>query len=252
MSTIDTNATVTSSTGADGNSYTTSVSNDQLTNEDFITLMLTELSLQDPTKPVDSASMMDTQLQMSTIEANMATIEAMESLSASLTQTSLADSANMIGKIVENGAVNEDGDLKQYQISSVESQDGTIYATAYEIIGYDDVYYFEPVDDATAQIEGGNDEDDSLTITMNDGTEHTFSTVNKTYEQLAEEIALVEGLGADVVEAADGQVQLIVAVNGASSNFTQNGLEMDFSKDQQVIYSSESQLIEYASITKVY
>jgi len=252
MAEINTSASVSSSTGVDGNSFTTAVSNDNLTNEDFITLMLTELSLQDPTKPVDSASMMDTQLQMSTIEANMATIEAMNNLTASFAQTTLSDSANMIGKIVENGSLNEDDELKQYQVSSVESQDGTIYATAYEIIGYDDIYYFEPIEDAQEQIENGNDEEDSLTITMKDGSEHTFSTENKTYEELAEEIASIDGLGADIVDSADGQKQLIIAVNGASSSFTQNGLEMDFSKDQQVIFNSEADVLEYASITKVY
>lgn len=252
MSTIDSSVSVSSTTGADGNAYTTAISNDSLTSDDFIQLMLTELSLQDPTKPVDSSTMSDTQLQSSTIEANMATVEAMENLTASLTQTTLADSTNMIGRTVENGAVNEDGELKQYQISSVSSIDGKVYATSYELLGYDDMYYFEPVADADAQFADGNDEEDAITITTNDGTNHTFSTVGKTYNQLVEEINATDGIGADVVETSEG-AQLVIAVGGAGSSLTQKGIDdLKYSKDQQIIYSNEAELLEYTSITKVY
>ena len=65
---------------ANGNTYTSAVSNDKLTNSDFLKLMLEELKLQDPTKPMDSSQMMQNQMQMSTIETNTATIEAMKSL----------------------------------------------------------------------------------------------------------------------------------------------------------------------------
>lgn len=51
-----TSITTSSATDAYGNSYTTAVSNDKLESSDFITLMLTELKLQDPTNTVDSAS----------------------------------------------------------------------------------------------------------------------------------------------------------------------------------------------------
>ena len=36
-----------------GNKYTQSVSNDSLTTNDFLKLMIEELKLQDPTKPMD-------------------------------------------------------------------------------------------------------------------------------------------------------------------------------------------------------
>ena len=67
------NIAITGSTGVDGNSYTTAVSNDKLTNEDFLNLMLEEMKMQDPTSPMDSSSMLSSQMQMSSIETNLAT-----------------------------------------------------------------------------------------------------------------------------------------------------------------------------------
>lgn len=132
------NVQVSSSVGIGGNSFTTAVSNDKLTNEDFLKLMLTELKYQDPTKPMDSQQMLHDQMQMSTIETNMATIEAMQSLSASFAQNALSNAVNMIGKIVENGEIGEDGVVKQYMVSSVESEDGEIFLQGNKIIGYDE------------------------------------------------------------------------------------------------------------------
>jgi flagellar basal-body rod modification protein FlgD len=95
---------VSSSIGLDGNSYTTSISNDKLTNEDFLTLLLTEMQMQDPTEPMDSDKMLEDQLQMSTIDSNMATVDAMESLQISFAQTTLSSAAGLIGNIVEDGS----------------------------------------------------------------------------------------------------------------------------------------------------
>lgn len=252
MSTIDSSVSIYSATGTDGNSYTTSVSNDTLSSDDFIQLMITELSLQDPTKPVDSSTMSDSQLQSSTIEANYAMVDAMESLTSSFNQTTLSDSTSMIGRTVENGNTNEDGELIQYQVSSMSSIDGSVYATAYELLGYDDMYYFEPVADAETQFTDGNDEGDTITITTNDGTNYAFSTVGKTYSDLADEINATDGIGADIIDNTDGP-QLVIAVAGAGSSLTQTGIDdLKYSKDQQIIYSTESELLEYTSISKVY
>ena len=66
-----------------GNSYTTRISNDNLTNEDFLTLLLEEMKHQDPTSPMDSNRMLDTQMQMSNIQTNLELAKSMESLQAS-------------------------------------------------------------------------------------------------------------------------------------------------------------------------
>ena len=44
------NVQVNTSTGIDGSSYTSSISNDQLTNADFLKLMIEELKMQDSNK----------------------------------------------------------------------------------------------------------------------------------------------------------------------------------------------------------
>ncbi len=127
---------VQASVDASGNSYTTAISNDTLTNSDFLTLMLEELKQQDPTAPTDSNSMLQMQMQMSSIETNTATIAAMESLQNSFAQMSLANASNMIGKIVETGEISDAGITKGWQVSAIESIDGELYVTGYEILGF--------------------------------------------------------------------------------------------------------------------
>ena len=131
------NVAVTGSTGIDGNSYTTAVSNDKLTNEDFLNLMLEEMKMQDPTKPMDSQSMLDSQMQMSSIETNLATIEAMKALQNSFSQMALASATDVIGRIVEDGTYGQSGEPKGYMVSSVEMLDGDIIVKGFETIGYD-------------------------------------------------------------------------------------------------------------------
>lgn len=89
---------VNSSVGVDGNSYTSAISNDQLTNDDFLKLMIQELKLQDPTKPVDSTQMLSTQMQMSTISTNQEMMKVMQSLQTSFSQSSLSNASSVIGK----------------------------------------------------------------------------------------------------------------------------------------------------------
>lgn len=131
---------VTSSTvGLDGNSYTSQVSNDQLTNEDFLRLMMEEMKMQDPTKPMDSAALMDSQLQMSSIQANIDMTAAMSSLQASYGASALSTAASMIGHVIEDGQIGEDGLLKSYKVESVENRDGELFVNARQMVGMTDV-----------------------------------------------------------------------------------------------------------------
>ena len=121
-------------TGTDsyGNKYTQSVSNDSLTTNDFLKLMIEELKLQDPTKPMDSAKMLSTQMQMSTLNANMEMIKALQSIQTAFTQSSLSTATGVIGKNIENGSTNQDGALKAITVESIENVDGEIQVVARE------------------------------------------------------------------------------------------------------------------------
>ena len=113
--------------GVDGNSYTDKISNDQLTNDDFLKLMLQEMKMQDPTKPMDTQALMDSTMQMSSIQANQDLSQGMASLIASNASSSLTNAANMIGHTVENGTIGDDGLPKSYRVDSAESKDGELY-----------------------------------------------------------------------------------------------------------------------------
>lgn len=129
---------VNSKVGIDGNSYTSSISNDQLTNDDFLKLMIQELKLQDPTKPMDSKEMLSTQMQMSTISTNQELMKAMTSLQASFAQTNLSNAASVIGKNIEDGNVGSTGINKAYTVRSVENTTDGVQVKAQEMLYMED------------------------------------------------------------------------------------------------------------------
>ena len=129
---------INSSVGIDGNSYTNAISNDQLTNNDFLKLMIQELKLQDPTKPMDSAKMLSTQMQMSTISTNQEMMKVMQSMQTAFTQSSLSNASGIIGRNIEDGNVGENGITKAYTVRSVENIDGVIQVKAQQILYLED------------------------------------------------------------------------------------------------------------------
>ena len=129
---------VNSSVGVDGNSYTTAISNDKLSNDDFLKLMIQELKLQDPTKPMDSAQMLSTQMQMSSINTNQEMIKAMQSMQTAFSQSSLSNASGIIGKNIEDGNIGADGISKAYTVRSVENVDSVIQVKAQEILYLED------------------------------------------------------------------------------------------------------------------
>lgn len=133
MAEVQVNSTV----GLDGNAYTASITNDKLTNKDFLQLLLKEFELQDPTSPTDSAKMLQNQLQMSQIETNIETVKAMEKMVKANQQSSLASAANIIDKIVQDGQMGDNGQAKEYKVSGVKMIDGNIMVEARQIVGYD-------------------------------------------------------------------------------------------------------------------
>jgi flagellar basal-body rod modification protein FlgD len=150
---------VNSNTGVDGNSYTSSISNDQLTNEDFLNLMIQELKLQDPTKPMDSAQMLSTQMQMSTIDTNLKMVQSMSSLENSIANMTLSNAMNFMNKkvdaVVDMPVINENGEtLKDsdgntitekvrasFHINTVKVEDGVTYLESSELLAFKDRAY---------------------------------------------------------------------------------------------------------------
>merc|ERR1711879_835716 len=87
---------------------------------------------------MDSQRMLDTQMQMSSMNTNLKTIETMEALANSFSQSALSNAASVIGKNVEDGNVGEDGVNKAYTVRSVENTDGEVYVKAQQILYIED------------------------------------------------------------------------------------------------------------------
>jgi len=229
MATTD-SVTVSSSTGLDGNTYTNSVSNDTLTNEDFITLMIQELKLQDPTSPTDSSQMLSTQMQMSTISTNQEMVAAMEALQTSFTQSALSSAANVIGQNIEDGNIGEDGINKAYTVTSVESVDGEVQVRAQRILYIENkVSYTDPSDDSVSYI----DYDTNGNITDANGN-------NTGYK-----VALNDP--GDPIVDTNGELVILDENNEAVSD---HGYSL--SGTSGVVYSNESTNIPFSTITKIF
>ena len=216
-------------TGTDsyGNKYTQSVSNDSLTTNDFLKLMIEELKLQDPTKPMDSAKMLSTQMQMSTLNANMEMIKALQSIQTAFTQSSLSTATGVIGKNIENGSTNKDGALKAFTVESIENVDGEIQVVAREWL----------------YLHNG--------ISLKDGDELKAANYDETgnlYDEKGEKTGqtiVLESLGKPLVK--DGK--LVIKDEDGNEVSDHNYL---VSNKASAILSSETTSMPFSSITKIF
>ena len=216
-------------TGTDsyGNQYTQSVSNDQLTTNDFLKLMIEELKLQDPTKPMDSSKMLDTQMQMSTLNANMEMIKALQAIETSFNQSSLSTAVGIIGKDVENGSTNKDGALKAFTVESIENVDGEIQVVAREWLYLHNGIAYKDGDEVKA---ANYDEVGNL---YNEKGEKTGQTI------------VLESLGKPLVK--DGKL----VVKDADGNEVADHKYVASGKST-LILSSETTTFPFSSITKIF
>lgn len=216
-------------TGTDsfGNKYTQSISNDSLTTNDFLKLMIEELKLQDPTKPMDSAKMLSTQMQMSTLNANMEMIKALQSIQTAFTQSSLSTAVGVIGKDVENGSTNKDGALKAFTVESIENVDGEIQVVAREWLYLHNGIAYKDGDEVKA---ANYDEAGNL---YNEKGEKTGQTI------------VLESLGKPLVK--DGKL----VVKDADGNEVADHKYVASGKSN-VVVSSETTTFPFSSITKIF
>ncbi len=219
------NVQVNTNTSVDGSTYTSSISNDQLTNEDFLRLMIEELKMQDPTKPMDSQQMLSTQMQMSTINTNLETIKTMETLAKTFSQSALSNAANVIGKNIEDGNIGENGITKAYTVKSVENIDGEVNVKAQQILYVED------------QIK---DKDGNIVYYNING-----EIINSNGEKTGQKIAL-KNPGEVIV----GENGLPVILNEDNETITDHGFEMT---GQLVpVYSDQLVSIPFSNITKIF
>ncbi len=219
---------VNSSTDASGNSFTTSISNDQLTNQDFLQLMLQELKLQDPTKPVDSKQMLSTQMQMSTINTNLELANSMKSLQTSFSQSALSNASAIIGKRIEDGNINDAGINKAYRVSSVETVDGAVQVKAQELLYVEDSIILKDAE--------GN----STAVNYNpDG-----AIVGEDGALTGEKISLASP-GKPIIK--DGK---LVVLDSENNPVTDHKYELGSSKSY--VYSDKLTSVPFSSITKIF
>jgi flagellar basal-body rod modification protein FlgD len=218
---------INSSVGVDGNSYTSAISNDQLTNDDFLKLMIQELKLQDPTKPMDSAKMLSTQMQMSSIATNQELMKAMQSMQTSFTQSSLSNASSVIGKNVEDGNVGEDGVSKAYTVRSVENIDGEIQVKAQQILYLEDRVL-------------SNNPSSNEFLDYNINGEIFDSSGNKT----GQKIVLV-GPGQPLI--SDGKLTVLDANNEKVSDH-----KYTLANSTVPVYSDKLTTIPFSSVTKIF
>ena len=225
-STIEVNSNV----GVDGNSYTTSISNDKLTNDDFLKLMIQELKLQDPTKPMDSAQMLSTQMQMSQMNTNQEMIKAMQSMQTAFTQSSLSNASGIIGKNIEDGNIGASGTTKAYTVRSVENVDWEIQVKAQEILYLEDRVVVPDSTDATK----------STVVNYNAAGEILDDKGNKTGNKI-----VLTAPGVPLV--SDGKLTVLDANNEKITNhkYTLAGVTVP-------VYSDQLTTLPFSNITKIF
>ena len=224
------NIEVNSAVGVDGNTYTTAISNDKLTNDDFLKLMIQELKLQDPTKPMDSAQMLSTQMQMSQMNTNQEMIKAMQSMQTAFTQSSLSNASGIIGKNIEDGNIGSSGTSKAYTVRSVESVDGEIQVKAQEMLYLEDRVVVPDTTDVTK----------STVVNYNAAGEILDSTGKKTGEKI-----VLTKPGMPLV--SDGKLTVLDANNEKITNhkYTLAGVTVP-------VYSDQLTTLPFSNITKIF
>ncbi|MEX0776172.1 MAG: flagellar hook capping FlgD N-terminal domain-containing protein [Phycisphaeraceae bacterium] len=108
-------------TGASSAAGTSRGSFANLTTDDFLKVMLSELSHQDPLQPQDSAKLMEQFSSLRNIESQL---QLQDQLSSLVLQNQIATAGGMIGKMV--AGLDDNNDTIVGLINSVRVQDGKV------------------------------------------------------------------------------------------------------------------------------
>jgi flagellar basal-body rod modification protein FlgD len=122
---------------------------DTLGKEDFLKLLVAQLTHQDPTNPMQDTEFVTQLATYSGLEQQMTMNKNLETLIAANTATTAASAVSLIGKVV--GYIGEDGTTKAGQVSFLDIVDGQVnlYLTDGTYIPFSSVeqigapYYYE-------------------------------------------------------------------------------------------------------------
>jgi flagellar basal-body rod modification protein FlgD len=107
--------------GASSAVESSSISNSyaDLSSDEFMKILLSELTNQDPLEPTDSGAVLE---QLSSIRSIESQVKLQDSLEALVTQNAISSSANMIGKII--AGLDSNNETVTGLVISVRVQDG--------------------------------------------------------------------------------------------------------------------------------
>ncbi len=108
----------------------------ELTSEDFIKIMMTELTNQDPTEPQDSGALMGQIESLRSIESNM---NLMSEISNLVGQNQFASAANLIGKFVVGHDENQQAIQGNVKSAGVEGDKIILTLESGERMSFDSV-----------------------------------------------------------------------------------------------------------------
>ena len=106
--------------------------------------------------------------------------------------------------------------------------------------------------DSTSDVVNSTNENGTITLTNSDDASYTFSTYDKTYEELATEINNASGMTASMAQNTSGKYQMVVSISGGSSTLSQSNSTLNYTEDTATAYGSEAKTISYTDITKIY
>ena len=89
-----------SSTSTTASSTTSKEKSSSLTQEDFLSLLTTQLAYQDPTKPVDNAQMVSQMAQISTVDGITSLNSSVSNLSTVVTSSQALMASSLVGQKV--------------------------------------------------------------------------------------------------------------------------------------------------------
>jgi len=115
-----------------------------------------------------------------------------------------------------------------------------------------DVYQTNTFSDPTVQIDGGDDDGDKITIKIDtdgdgdidddDDDAIEFSTEDKTYEELAEEINNNSNFSASIEKVSDDEYRLVIksAQEGKALQITEDGVDLGLGEDDNHILEAQN------------